>query len=75
MELARQCELRGCSGSTMISWIPSVHAVPGRRLKLKDGDGVQTPVMTVVRAYGTRPMAEVRERAHDWTRTRKASDI
>jgi hypothetical protein len=76
MDMVRQCELRAPDGGRIVTWIDAEHAAEGKRLRLKLDDGTQTPVMEVVAAWAsTRTAADVRERGHDWTRTRRASDI
>lgn len=76
MDMVRQCLLRDDRGGMLTSWIPAEHAVEGRRFTLKLGDGTHSDPVEVLRAYGMeRPAAVIRERSHDWTRTRRASDI
>ncbi len=76
MDMVRQCLLRDDRGGLTTAWIDAEHAVPHRRMTLKLDGGKTSDPVTVVKAWETtRPAAEARERSHDWTRTRKASDI
>lgn len=75
MQLASQCLLKDDNGSTLMSWIDKKHAVVGKRVRLKLEDDSETSFFTVIKTYNTKEMSEVRDRSHDYTRTRKASDI
>jgi len=76
MDMVRQCLLRDDRGGLTTAWIDADYAVPQRRMTLRMDRGQNSVPVTVVKAWETRrPAAEVRERSHDWTRTRKASDI
>lgn len=76
MDMVRQCLLRDDRGGLETAWIDAEHAVPERRMTLKSEDGETRGPVTVVRAWDTaRPASVMRDRSHDWTRTRRASDI
>jgi hypothetical protein len=49
-------------GQCMVSWIDAEHAVKGRRVDLKLGDGDRSPVMTVAEVWGVeRDLEDLRD--------------
>ena len=69
-----QCQLM--KGNTrQVAWIPEHGAKKGAILELKLGEGDRDPGWEVVEVGASKEAAEVQERARDFTRTRKASDI
>jgi hypothetical protein len=71
----KQCLLRQCENTYMVSWIPSHLARVGRTVKLQDDEGNWSEGWTVVEVYQTCPTNEAVERSRDWKHQRKASDI
>jgi hypothetical protein len=77
-DYARQCLLERDTTDgreSIVSFIPERYAQKGRVLRLRGDDGTWTDGWQVVAVYARVEVKEAHERARDWTRQRKASDI
>lgn len=84
----RQCVLeredRGPNGGvvTTVSWLPERHrgvqVTPGVRVSIRDPEtGDEVPGVWIVKSVSADGLPEsvVKDRAHNWDRSRKVSDI